>query len=378
MRTEEDIRSRGVQTPRHVPALWPHVHLFSFAKGRRPRWYAGAGAVTLLVLCGVGLLLALMLGPGDATPSSVTQPAPTPRRAVLGATIRIPAGAVDVAVGRGAIWVSGFGRMTHLDPSTDRVVATVKTPGTEDYSHVAVGLGAVWVTSDRGTLYRIDPNSNRVVATIPVGGPIVGVATGGGYVWVTRPTEGIGELIRVDPATNRVSGAPIDAGPGPISALYGFGALWVTNSSPSSVVRVDPSTGTVSTMGFTGLAAAGYGSLWASSDDSVVRVDPRTGRPAATLRVPRAHAVAVGEGRVWVLASAQSSSPTLFYPVKNTAALWAIDPMNDRIVGRPLRVAALQPLALAVGGGTVWVADYDRASVTRFDLVRCARPSCDS
>ena len=182
----------------------------------------------LLVLCGVGLLLALMLGPGDATPSSVTQPAPTPRRAVLGATIRIPAGAVDVAVGRGAIWVSGFGRMTHLDPSTDRVVATVKTPGTEDYSHVAVGLGAVRVTSDRGTLYRIDPNSNRVVATIPVGGPIVGVATGGGYVWVTRPTEGIGELIRVDPATNRVSGAPIDAVQA-VSALYGFGALWVTN-----------------------------------------------------------------------------------------------------------------------------------------------------
>lgn len=80
---------------------------------------------------------------------------------------------------------------------------------------------------------------------------------------------------------------------------------------------------------------------------------------------------------MWVLASAQSSSPTLFYPVKNTAALWAIDPMNNRIVGRPLRLGALQPLALAVGGGTVWVADYDRGSVTRFDLVRCARPSCD-
>ena len=50
---------------------------------------------------------------------------------------------------------------------------------------------------------------------------------------------------------------------------------------------------------------------------------------------------------------------TLFYPVKNTAALWQIDPMNNRIVGRPLRLGALQPLALAVGGGAVWVADYD-------------------
>ena len=67
MRTEEDIRSHGVRTPGDVPALSPHVHLFRFAKGRRLRWYAGAGAVTLLVLCGVGLLLALMFGPGDSS-----------------------------------------------------------------------------------------------------------------------------------------------------------------------------------------------------------------------------------------------------------------------------------------------------------------------
>ena len=378
MPTEEEIRLHSVRTPADVRAFRPLDHLLRRAKGRRLRWYAGAGAVTLLVLCGVGLPLALMFGSGDSTPHSATRPAPVPRRAVLGTTIHIPSGAVDVAVGRGAIWVSGFGRMTRLDPGTDRVVATVRTPGTEDYSHVAVGLGAVWVTSDGGTLYRIDPKSNRVVGTIPVGGPIVGVATGGGYVWVTRPTEGIGELIRVDPATNRVTGAPIDAGPGPIAALYGFGALWVTNSSPSSVVRVDPSTGSVSTMGFTGRVAAGSGSLWASSDDSVVRVDPKTGRPTATVRVPRAQTVAVGQGRVWVLASAKSSSPTLFYPVKNTAALWEIDPMNNRIVGKPLRLAALQPLALAVGGRAVWVADYDSGTITRLDLVRCARSSCDS
>jgi streptogramin lyase len=317
-----------------------------------------------------------MLGPGDSTPHSVTTPAPPPLRAVLGTTIHIPSGAVDVAVGKGATWVSGFGTMTRVEPSTDHVVAAVKTPGTEDYSQVAVGLGAVWVTADGGRLYRIDPNSDRVVATILVGGPIQGVETGGGYVWLTRPTEGDGELIRVDPATNRVTGAPIEVGPGPIAALYGFGALWVT--SPSSVVRVDPSTGTVSTTGFTGRVAAGYGSLWATSDDSVLRADPKTGHPTATVGVPRAQAVAVGQGRVWVLASPKSSSRTLFYPVKNTTALWEIDPMNNRIVERPFRLDALQPIALAVGGRAVWVADYDSGTITRFDLVRCARSSCDS
>jgi DNA-binding beta-propeller fold protein YncE len=329
--------------------------------------------VTLLFLSGVGLPLALMLGRGDSTPHSVTRPSPLPLRAVLGETIRIPSGAVDVAVGEGAVWVSGFGRMTRLDPDADRVVATVKTPGTEDYSQVAVGLGAVWVTADGGRLYRIDPTTNRVVATILVGGPIQGVETGGGSVWVTRPAEGDGELIRVDPATNRVTGQPIQVGPGPVAVLYAFGALWVTNSA---VVRVDPSTSKVSTTGFNGRVAAGFDSLWAAWEDTVVRADPTSGRPTATIRLPRAQAVAVGHGRVWVLASPKSSSPTLFYPVKHTAALWEIDPVTNRIIGTPLRMDALQPIALAVGGRALWVADYNSGTITRLDLVRCARSSC--
>ncbi len=373
MGTEEEIRSHSARTPGDVPAIRPLDHLFRLATGRRLRWYVGAGVVMLLVLFGAGLPLAILLGLGDSTPHSVSRPAPLSLRAVLGTTVPIPSGAVDVAVGKGAIWVSGFGTMTRLDPGTNRVVAAVETPGTEDYSQVAVGLGAVWVTADGGRLYRIDPNSDRVVATILVGGPIQGVETGGGYVWLTRPTEGDGELIRVDPATNRVTGAPIEVGPGPTAARYAFGALWVTNSS---VVRVNPSTGTVSTMGFSGRVAAGFGSLWAAWEDTVVRADPKTGRPTATIQVPRAQTVAVGHGRVWVLASPKSSSPTLFYPVKNTAALWEIDPMNNRIVGRPLRLDALQPIALAVGGRAVWVADYDSGTITRFDLVRCARSSC--
>jgi streptogramin lyase len=376
--TEEEIRSHSVRTPADVPAFRPLDYLLRLAKGRCLRWYAGAGTVALLVLFGVGLALTRLPGLGGSTLHSVSRPAPPSLRAVPGATIPIPSGAVDVAVGEGAVWISGFRRMTRLDPNTGRVAATVDTPGTEDYSQIAVGLGAVWVTADGGRLYRIDPTTNRVVATIPVGGSIQGVETAGGYVWVTRPAEGVGELIRVDPATNRVTGAPIEVGPGPVAAVYAFGALWVTNSSPSSVVRVDPSTGTVSTMGFTGRVAAGYGSLWATWEDTVVRADPKSGRPTATVRVPRAQAVAVGPGRVWVLASPKSSSPTLFYPLKNTAALWEIDPMNNRIIGRPLRLEALQPIALAVGGRAVWVADYDSGTITRFDLVRCARSSCDS
>jgi streptogramin lyase len=376
--TKEEIRSHPVRTPADVPSFRRLKHVLRFAKDRRLRWYVGAGAVALLVLFGVGLPLTMLLERGGSNPRSVSRPAPPSLRAVPGASIPIPSGAVDVAVGEGSVWVSGFGRMTRLDPNTDHVTATVDTPGTEDYSQIAVGLGAVWVTADGGKLHRIDPTTNRLVATILVGGPIQGVAAAGGAIWVTRPTEGVGELIRVDPATNRVSGRPIKVGPGPVAVLYAFGALWVTNSSPPSVVRVDPSTGKVSTMGFNGRVAAGVGSLWAASEDTVVRADPKTGRPTATIGVPRAQAVAVGQGLVWALASPKSSSPTLFYPIKHTAELWEIDPMTNRIIGKPVRMDALQPIALDVGGRALWVADYDSGTVTRFDLVPCAHSSCDS
>jgi streptogramin lyase len=343
---------------------------------RSVRMPTGALGLVMLLALGVGLPLGLMLGLGKSTARSVASSAPLSQGTVLGAKIRIPSGAVDVAVEENAIWVSGFGAMTRLDPETDRISATVRTPGTGDYSHIAVGLGSVWVTADGGRLYRIDPNDDRVVATINVGGPIQGVETGGGYVWVTRPSEGVGELLRIDPATNRVTGAPIEVGPGPIPVLYGFGALWVTNTSGPSVVRVDPSTGEVSATSLAGPVAAGHGSLWATSDiwatrdESIVRADPMTDKPTASFRIPRAFAVAVGEERVWVLALPRSSSSTLSYPIKNTAALWAIDPVTNRIVGRALRLDAFQPIALAAGGRAVWVADYDSGTVTRFNRVR--------
>jgi DNA-binding beta-propeller fold protein YncE len=367
--TEEEIRSHLVRTPADVPAFRRLARVLRPAKVRRLRWFVGAGAVALLVLVGVALSLGMPFELVGSTSQSVSRPAPPSLRAVPGASIRIPSGAVDVALGEGAVWVSGFGRMTRLDPNTDQVVATVGTPGTEDYSQIAVGLGAVWVTADGGRVYQIDPTTNRVVATVLVGGPIQGVEAAGGSIWVTRPAEGVGELIRVDPATSRVTGAPIKVGPGPVAVLYAFGALWVTNSSPTSVVRVDPSTGKVSTTGFNGRVAAGFGSLWAAWEDTVVRADPKTGRPTATIGVPRAQAVAVGQGRVWALASPKSSSPTLFYPIKHTAELWEIDPMTNRIIGKPVRMDALQPIALDVGGRALWVADYDSGTITRFNFV---------
>jgi streptogramin lyase len=374
METDEQIRSHLRRTPGDLPAFEPRVdQVLRRARARLLRRRVGSGAVAVVLIAGVGVPLGVLSGlRGPSRPS----PAGTPQvvRPVFEDRIRIPAGAVDVKVGDGAVWVSGFGKVSRIDPRTNEVVATIDTPGTEDYSRLAVGEGGVWVTADGGKLHRIDPATNAVVATIQVGGPLIGVvATGNGSVWVTRPSDGPGEIVRIDPATNTVVGEPIEVGPGPVSVVSALGALWVTNTSPPSVVRIDPVSGEVRTVGsVTGDLAIAYGSLWAASEGQVVRADPETGQGIEAFHIPRAVFVETSEGQVWVLAMPESSSPTLFYPIKGTAALWQIDPADNRIVGGPVRIDDLQPIALAADEEGVWVADYDGGTVTRFNLVESA------
>jgi streptogramin lyase len=304
-----------------------------------------------------------------------------PRRAVrpvLAASVHVRSGAIALAASNRALWVAGFGAVSRLDPATGRVVARIRTPGTGDYSSVAVGDASVWVTASDGggRVYRIDPSTNRVEATIDVGGSVEGIAVGAGRVWVTQPLEGSGDVIRIDPHTNREAGPPIKVGPGPTQVVYGQHAVWVQNTSPASVVRVDPATGHVVTVVGTrpvpygsfvvGAIAIGYGSLWTAANDSLTRIDPRTSEVQASVRIPRAQEIAIGTGAVWVLAAPRSSSPTLFYPIKHTAALWEVDPGNNRMIAQPIRLAAQQPIAVTVSHNSVWVADYSSATVTRF------------
>jgi virginiamycin B lyase len=370
MRTEERIRAMLQQTPGDIPAFRGEIErVVARVKVRRWRKRATAIAVSAVVVAGVGLPLALLYGLTGSPHPAVSPSPPSPLvHPVLAAQTRVPAGTVDVAVGDGRVWVSGFGAVSRLDPATDRIVGKIRTPGTEDYSRIAVGEGSIWVTADGGIVYRIDPATNRVIATVHVGGPVQGIAVGAGRVWVTRPTGGAGDLIRVDPETNRVVGSPIKVGPGPTEVTYGLGAVWVENTSPPSVMRVDPATGHVSTVPVVGVVAVGYGSLWAASNDSVTRFDPQTGQILATVNVPRAQAVAIGAGEVWVLASPRSSSPTLFYPIKHTAALWEVDPRTNRITGKASRLDAIQPIAITASSESVWIADYNSGTITRFSF----------
>ena len=297
---------------------------------------------------------------GWLVPPLLRFPPPPPHPRFSG-SVGVPAGVVDVVAGYESLWVAGFGAVTRLNPENHEIVATIETPGTDDFTRLAVGYGSVWVTANDGMVYRIDPATNRVIAAIDVGDDAFGVAVGGGSVWITEPGE-VGELIRVDAVTNEVVGDPIEVGPGPFPVVFDAGYAWVSNTSPPSLVRVDSVTGGVETIGSGGRLLVAEGSLWAATGDEVIRIDPESGQALAHIPIPRAGVLAAGDEAIWVLAWADDTgSPS--------AALWMINPATNHVVGEAVGVDSPQPIAIAVTDGAVWVADYTGMSLSRFDLV---------
>jgi streptogramin lyase len=317
---------------------------------------------------------ALLVLVGACSGSSGTTTPPS--RAVDAARIDLPTGVVDVAAEGDSVWVAGFGIVARLSSETSEVVATIETPGASGYSSVSAASESVWVT-EGGKVYRIDPETNQVVAVVDVGGSITGVAVGGGFVWITRSGEPTGELLRIDPTSNLLVGDPIPVGPGPGEVTFGLGAVWVANTSPPSVVRVDPVSGEVDTVSPRHRAVAiADGSVWMAGLDEVVRVDPDSGAALARFPIPRAGWLAVGDGAVWVLAWPEERSAGISSPIEGTAALWQIDPVTNTVVGTPVAVGGLQLIAIAVTDDAVWIGDYTAMTVARFDLVPCADPAC--
>ena len=134
-----------------------------------------------------------------------------------------------LAVGAGSIWVLGdpFERkLWRIDARTRavRVARLSFVPGA-----VAVGHGAIWVTSLLDdTVSRVSPKSMRTVATIPVGRGVTGIAAGAGGVWVANRFSDT--ISRIDPKTNRVT-TTIAVKGAPVSVAADGDGVWVATTS---------------------------------------------------------------------------------------------------------------------------------------------------
>ena len=322
---------------------------------------------------GIAAVCAAIIAAAAATPylwqaisaraATSPQPRPVPQLAIVSRT-RLSAGVTHLATGYGAVWVVGLGAIYRVDPADARTVTTIPAPGAGEWSGIATGAGAVWVTSTRRDgVYRIDPRRGRVTSFIRLQPTPIGITAAYGRVWVTEPKQGPGIVVRIDPRTNHVSGPPIRVGTGAAQGVAGFGALWVTNGNGNgSVSRINPATGVVTRTlaNIPDVDAVGAGSLWGTSNyGGIQRVDPVTGRVTATIRLPNAVHVIFWAGSAWASND-------------QTGTVARIDPASNRIVGKAVP-AGTSPIYIAPGPSGLWVVDFTTGDLLHLAFASAVR-----
>jgi DNA-binding beta-propeller fold protein YncE len=213
-------------------------------------------------------------------------------------------------VGLGYVWVAdgNDGTVTQIDPRLDQVVQAIPQGGQSTVApdpvfYVAVDSSYVWAT--RGNeLLRIAPSTGQLRVWATVGSP-AGLATGGGYVWVTTQSQ---NLLRIDPQTPET----VDPQPLPaegISPVYARASLWLIVGS--EIVQINPTSlaaaNAFHVAGGPSSLAAGNGALWAIAyDGSLTRValDGGENTPLHVGKESSLSDVAAGEGATWVAVSA--------------------------------------------------------------------------
>jgi class 3 adenylate cyclase len=223
---------------------------------------------------------------------------------------------------------------------------------------LVVGQGGVWLIR-RDQLIHIDPIdvAERDRPRLEQGNPVsINVASGSDVIWVMTDRE----LLRVHPGTDEVTQvASIQRGPGvptwttDVSSTEA--SVWV-GTSDGELVRVDPRTERVErTDGLDPIdtIAASSDAVWTGDPlaSAVTRYEPDSLRPIETIEVPGGvDALAIADDRVWVL----------------SRSVGQVTEVADGRVRSPIRVGE-DPTSIAAGLGAIWVGDEDGV-IRRIDL----------
>jgi len=170
--------------------------------------------------------------------------------AEVGAPIPVAQDPDAIAAGDGGVWVASLvaGTVSLIDPHRGQVVASTSLP--DGAVRLALGPGAVWVSGQTHSLSLVSPTpvgGSLRWRSVGVGQGPLGVAVGGGSVWVANVQSGT--VSRVDPATVRVTATYRLAGEGgtgaePEAIAFWRGRLWVGDGQQAEMVALDPATGT--------------------------------------------------------------------------------------------------------------------------------------
>ncbi len=326
-----------------------------FPRGLRSRRGVAVGLAVLLLAVGVPLVLANRGGKrgpqisGFPFPSGVTLIDPrTNHRATYFTPIPLQAPPSDIAVGYGAVWVTSSlaTSVYEIDPTTGYVTHQYPLLGPAEV--IALGEGRVWVGESRPLiLYSINPSTHALKEEKAIGGSARarGLAAGLGAVWLTNGSA----LLQIDPATLKVERTELE---GATAVALASDAVWVLNGLTGGLWRIDPDNAKTGSYSESGDREGrtdieiGFGSVWEAIGEKsqVVREDASEsgGRPQTPITVGRHPAsLVVGAGSVWVANSGEGT-------------IWRIDPAANRVVAK-IYVGGT-PSALALDGRGLWVA----------------------
>jgi YVTN family beta-propeller protein len=219
------------------------------------------------------------------------------------------------------------------------------------------GAGSVWTTNSiERRLVRIDPATNRVSARIKLKGSFpLGVTYGAGSVWVANRNSGT--VTRVNPRTNK-AGRTIHVRSSPYAVAAGAGSIWVSNETSGTVSRINPKRNrVVKTIrvggGPNGLVVA-FGAVWVADYrlGHVVRIDLKTNKVTAKLSLEHADWITPTADALWISSE--------------TNNVYRLDPSSLQITAT-VPVGA-NPLASTVIGTELWVPNLDANTVSVVDL----------
>jgi YVTN family beta-propeller protein len=168
--------------------------------------------------------------------------------------------AIAAAPDADIVWVagrtrSGGGLLARIDARTNQVAGTFSVTHAPSGLAVTTDGETVWmVTTKDRTLHSFDTRTGDPGKPVKLRLAPDQVAVGDGAVWVTSSSSNT--VLRIDPATSKAK--EIRVGNGPSGIAFGADRVWVANGQDGTVSAIDPQTNQVATrrLGFRPAAVA--------------------------------------------------------------------------------------------------------------------------
>jgi Protein kinase domain len=337
---------------------------------RRRLAVAGAAAILAAVIVALAVVLATRSPGARAGPPLVEKNSLVridPKTNAVTHVVSVGARPMAVAVGGHSVWVYNADghTLSEVDARTKRVLQT--TSVSNPPSDLSDLTGPILAADEAGAwLIGLGDRRRSLLTRVFSGGgkreyrldrEPRGIAIGPRAVWVIGRSIDDDQVLRVDPATGRVTARVRFQAPERIDSLdVGLGAVWVVASATATLYRIDPRTAVVTKQADIGTRAgrpdARFHQVWVGVSDEggkTLAIDPAAVEPFATFHccpLGNGYESAAGFGSSWANDIA-------------TGTMERFDPDRGRVrsvihVTEPPFYGGLCLTSVAAGLGGVW------------------------